>query len=83
MSERDASPNMPDPDPDAVPDGETPGGPLGEIQPDDEDTSGGPLSSGAGGGAGRGGPDVDVPGGSSEGIADDEAIGGGGERFEG
>ena len=44
-----------------------------------EDTSGGPLSSGAGEGAGEGGPDVDVPGGAeSSGDATDGAIGGGG-----
>jgi hypothetical protein len=46
-------------------------------QPDD--TSGGPLSSGAGEGAGQGGPDVDVPGGAPDsGDATDDAVGGGG-----
>ena len=43
-----------------------------------EDTSGGPLSSGAGEGAGEGGPDVDVPGGAEKSDAADDAIGGGG-----
>ncbi len=52
------------------------------VVPSDEvpdDTSGGPLSSGAGEGAGQGGPDVDVPGGAPDsGDATDDAIGGGG-----
>ncbi len=52
------------------------------IVPSDDvpdDTSGGPLSSGGGEGAGQGGPDVDVPGGASDsGDATDDAIGGGG-----
>lgn len=47
-----------------------------------EDTSGGPLSSGAGEGSGQGAedaPDVDVPGGAADdGGATDGAIGGGG-----
>jgi hypothetical protein len=37
----------------------------------DDDTSGGPLSSGAGEGSGQGAeeaPDVDVPGGADEGV---------------
>ena len=37
----------------------------------DEDTSGGPLSSGAGEGSGQdaeGAPDLDVPGGADEGV---------------
>jgi hypothetical protein len=46
-----------------------------------EDTSGGPLSSGAGEGSGQGAegaPDVDVPGGASDdGGATEGAIGGG------
>jgi hypothetical protein len=53
--------------------------------PDDdppEDTSGGPLSSGAGEGSGQdaeGAPDVDVPGGAPDsGDATEGAIGGGG-----
>ena len=55
--------------------------PEGRIVGDDEptdDTSGGPLSSGAGEGAGEGGPDVDVPGGADSSDAADDAIGGGG-----
>ncbi len=56
--------------------------PEGTVVPSDEppdDTSGGPLSSGAGEGAGQGGPDVDVPGGAPDsGDATDDAIGGGG-----
>lgn len=49
---------------------ETPSGPEGEIARE-EDTSGGPLSGGAGEGSGHGAgdaPDVDVPGGSDEGV---------------
>jgi hypothetical protein len=53
----------------------------------DEDTSGGPLSHGAGEGSGHGAedaPDVDVPGGAEdEGDATDDAVGGGGTKFEG
>ena len=50
---------------------------VGDDPPDD--TSGGPLSSGAGEGAGRGGPDVDVPGGAPDsGDATKDAIGGDG-----
>jgi hypothetical protein len=55
------------------------------VVPDDEtpeDTSGGPLSSGAGEGSGQGAegaPDVDVPGGAADsGDATDDAVGGGG-----
>ena len=51
---------------------------LRDDEPPD-DTSGGPLSSGAGEGAGQGGPDVDVPGGADDsGDATEDAIGGGG-----
>ena len=52
------------------PEGENASGPLGETSRE-EDTSGGPLSSGAGEGSGHGAedaPDVDVPGGASEGV---------------
>jgi hypothetical protein len=46
-----------------------------------DDTSGGPLSSGAGEGSGQGAedaPDVDVPGGAPDsGDATDDAVGGG------
>ena len=45
-----------------------------------DDTSGGPLSSGAGEGSGQGAeeaPDVDVPGGAGESDAADDAAGGG------
>ena len=45
-------------------------GPQGEVSRD-EDTSGGPLSSGAGEGSGQGAddaPDVNVPGGADEGV---------------
>jgi hypothetical protein len=56
-----------------------------DDEPDD-DTSGGPLSSGAGEGSGQGAagaPDVDVPGGADdEGDATDGAVGGGGKKFE-
>ena len=42
-----------------------------------DDTSGGPLSSGAGEGSGREAPDVDAPGGADdEGGATEEAVGG-------
>jgi hypothetical protein len=53
------------------------------IVPSDEppeDTSGGPLSSGAGEGSGQeadAAPDLDVPGGAPESDAADEAQGGG------
>ena len=54
---------------------------LRDDEPPD-DTSGGPLSSGAGEGSGQGAegaPDVDVPGGASDsGDATDDAVGGGG-----
>jgi hypothetical protein len=53
---------------------------VGSDEPSD-DTSGGPLSSGAGEGSGQGAegaPDVDVAGGADdEGDATDEAVGGG------
>jgi hypothetical protein len=53
---------------------------VGGDEPPD-DTSGGPLSSGAGEGSGQGAegaPDVDVPGGADdEGSATEDAIGGG------
>jgi hypothetical protein len=53
---------------------------LRDDEPDD-DTSGGPLSSGAGEGSGQGAegaPDVDVPGGAArEGDATDDEVGGG------
>jgi hypothetical protein len=45
-------------------------GPIGEVQTE-QDTSGGPLSSGAGEGSGQGAydaPDVNVPGGADEGV---------------
>ena len=46
-----------------------------------DDTSGGPLSSGAGEGSGQGAegaPDVDVPGGAADGgDASEDALGGG------
>jgi hypothetical protein len=48
---QDSSYGMPDAD-EAPPEGENPSGPIGEIQPD-EDTSGGPLQSGAGPGSGE------------------------------
>jgi hypothetical protein len=55
-----------------------------EVVPGDEppdDTSGGPLSSGAGEGSGQGAqdaPEVDVPGGAdTEGDATEGAVGGG------
>ena len=55
-------------------------GTLRDDEPAD-DTSGGPLSSGAGEGSGQGAegaPDVDVPGGASDsGDATDDAVGGG------
>jgi hypothetical protein len=58
---------------------------LRDDEPDD-DTSGGPLSSGAGEGSGQGAdgaPDVDVPGGAAtSGEATEDAVGGGGKRFE-
>lgn len=50
--------------------GENASGPIGEVQTQ-EDTSGGPLSSGAGEGSGQGAdgaPDIDVPGGADEGV---------------
>ena len=53
----------------APPEGENASGPIGEVQTE-EDTSGGPLSSGAGEGSGQdaeGAPDLDVPGGADEG----------------
>jgi len=57
-----------------------------DDQPDD-DTSGGPLSHGAGEGSGQGAqgaPDVDVAGGAEqEKDATDDAVGGGGRKFEG
>ena len=56
-------------------------GPGGEGTPPDEDTSGGPLSSGAGEGSGHdapGAPDVDVPGGADDSDeATEGAVGGG------
>jgi hypothetical protein len=55
-------------------------GTLRDDEPPD-DTSGGPLSSGAGEGSGQGAedaPDVDVPGGAPDsGDATDDAVGGG------
>jgi hypothetical protein len=66
--ERDASYGMPDAD--KAPDDDNASGPLGEIERE-QDTSGGPLSSGAGPGSGHGAegaPDVDVPGGADEGV---------------
>jgi hypothetical protein len=45
-----------------------------------DDTSGGPLSSGAGDGSGQdapGAPDVDVPGGAADSEATSDAAGGG------
>ncbi len=66
---QDSSFGMPDAD-QGPPEGENASGPLGEIQTD-EDTSGGPLSSGAGEGSGQGAegaPDLDVPGGADEGV---------------
>jgi len=72
--QRDTGDGLPDAD-QGPPPGENASGPKGEISRD-EDTSGGPLSSGAGEGAGRGGPDVDVPGGADRGV-EDEAVGGG------
>jgi hypothetical protein len=62
--------------------------PYGSLRDDDppDDTSGGPLSSGAGKGSGQradGAPDGDVPGGAPDsGDATRGAEGGGGERFE-
>jgi len=69
-----------------------------ETEPDDDDvptirsdeppdnTSGGPLSSGAGEGSGQdadGAPDVEVPGGASDSQeATEDAVGGGGSRFD-
>jgi len=51
-----------------------------------DDTSGGPLSSGAGEGSGQdadGAPDVDVPGGAPDSDdATEDAEGGGGSRFD-
>jgi hypothetical protein len=74
--ETDQSQNYPDADGNAD---ETT---RGEVQPKGEDRSGGPLSSGAGPGRGQG--DRDVPGGAADGAEDDaDAVGGGGERFEG
>jgi hypothetical protein len=61
--ERDPSYNQPD-------EARDESGPEGEISPD-EDTSGGPLSSGAGPGSGQGAedaPDENVPGGADEGV---------------
>jgi hypothetical protein len=58
--ENDPTYNLPDEDQEG----------SGEISRD-EDTSGGPLSSGAGEGSGHGAegaPDVDVPGGADEGV---------------
>ena len=66
---RDSSYGMPDADQGPA-EGENASGPIGEIQPD-EDTSGGPLSSGAGEGSGQGAegaPDIDVPYGADEGV---------------
>jgi hypothetical protein len=74
-SEHDPTTGLPDADRGPGPD-ENAAGPQGEVSRE-EDTSGGPLSSGAGPGRGQGGPDVDVPGGASEGV-EDEAAGGGG-----
>ncbi|HWT24738.1 MAG TPA: hypothetical protein VN213_14635 [Solirubrobacteraceae bacterium] len=57
--------------------------PYGTIRDDDppDDTSGGPLSGGAGEGSGQGAegaPDVDVPGGAPDGgDATEDAVGGG------
>jgi hypothetical protein len=73
--ERNQSEGLPDADR-APDDDDNASGTKGEISRD-EDTSGGPLSSGAGPGRGQGGPDVDVPGGASRGVEDD-AVGGGG-----
>jgi hypothetical protein len=73
--EHDPTTGLPDADRGPGPD-ENAAGPHGEVSRE-EDTSGGPLSSGAGPGRGQGGPDVDVPGGASEGV-EDEAVGGGG-----
>jgi hypothetical protein len=57
-----------------------------DDEPDD-DTSGGPLSHGAGEGSGHdaeGAPDVDVAGGAEQADdATDDAVGGGGRKFEG
>jgi len=72
--QRAAGEGLPDAE-EAAPAGENASGTAGEISRD-EDTSGGPLSSGAGEGAGEGGPDVDVPGGADRGVEDD-AVGGG------
>jgi len=74
-SEHDLTTGLPDADRGPGPD-ENAAGPQGEVSRE-EDTSGGPLSSGAGPGRGQGGPDVDVPGGAPEGV-EDEAVGGGG-----
>ena len=74
-SEHDPTTGLPDADRGPAPD-ENAAGPPGEVSRE-EDTSGGPLSSGAGPGRGQGGPDADVPGGASEGVEDD-AVGGGG-----
>ena len=64
-------PSYGDADADRAPgEGENAGGPIGEVQTE-EDTSGGPLSSGAGPGSGQGAedaPDVNVPGGADEGV---------------
>jgi hypothetical protein len=74
-SEHDSTTGLPDADRSPGPE-ENAAGPLGEVSRE-EDLSGGPLSSGAGPARGQGGPDVDVPGGASEGV-EDEAVGGGG-----
>jgi hypothetical protein len=59
------------PDADRAPSGDDDAsGPIGEVQTE-EDTSGGPLSSGAGPGSGQGAedaPDADVAGGADEGA---------------
>jgi hypothetical protein len=73
-TERHQSDDLPDAGA-APPEGENASGTLGEVSRE-EDTSGGPLSGGAGEGAGEGGPDVDVPGGADTGV-EDEAVGGG------
>ena len=53
---------------------------IRDDEPDDDDTSGGPLSGGAGEGSGHGAegaPDIDVSGGAeSSSDATDDAVGG-------
>jgi hypothetical protein len=64
-------PSYGDADADKAPEGDdNASGPIGEVKTD-EDTSGGPLSGGAGEGSGHGAddaPDVDVPGGADDGA---------------